>query len=278
MTTAPIRLDVEGAAPAPPSWMTRHSLRLKSFFLGLLGAIILLVGAELVVVAGVIPEVDVPRVTTVIGELAHQVGESDFWSTVWLTAKHAVVGLAIAILVGIPIGVSMGANRIFRAALQPTVEFVRVVPGLALVPLATAIWGPVDAAAVFLVAFACTWIIVVQTMHGIESLDPQLLVTAHAFRISGKERLTSIIVPGAMPYVVTGVKIAVAIALIVAVGSELIIGAPGIGTEIRMAQQATDLPTMWALVVAAGVVGLIGSLFTYLLERLTLRWQQAGGN
>lgn len=256
---------------------SRFGAHAGTWVLGTLGVCLGLGVAELLVVTGVLPEVDIPRMSTIVGELASQAGQSSFWSSVWLTVKDAGVGLIIAVVLGVPVGVAMGSSEVVHRALRPTVEFLRVVPGLALIPLAQVIWGPNHSSVAFLVAFGCVWIMLVQTMHGILSIEPLSLVTARSFRIGGVERVRSIYLPGSMPYIVTGVRISVAVALIAAIGGELIMGAPGIGTDIYRAQSALNLPEMYALVIASGLIGLLGALIADLLERVLLRWQTAGG-
>lgn len=276
MTDVAAQSSVGGSAQRRSRLLAGIASRWVPIVLGTIGVLFALGVGELLVVTKVLPEVDIPRPTTIVGEFVSELGTSSFWSAVWQTIRHAGLGLLIAVAAGVPVGIAMGAFEVFHRALRPSVEFLRVVPGLALIPLAQVIWGPEQSSVVFLVAFGCLWVMLVQTMHGIQSIEPLALVTARSYRVGGVERVRSIYVPGAMPYVITGIRISVAVALIAAIGGELIIGVSGIGTEIRVSQTELKLPEMYAMVIAAGLIGLFGALLADLLERLVLRWQRAG--
>ena len=243
--------------------------------LGALGIALALGAWELAVDTGVLPEVDVPRASSVIGELWRLLGTGRFWTVIGETASGAASGLAIAMAVGIALGVALGASEVARRATGPTVEFLRPVPGIALVPVAAVIWGPARGSDVFLVAFGCVWPLLTQTMHGVRNVDDVALTTARSLRLGPLSRVRWIYVPGSLPYILTGLRIAVPIALIASIGAEIIIGSPGIGTEIRRAQTSLDLPRMYALVIAAGMLGLAATLVTGALERRSLRWHQS---
>jgi ABC-type nitrate/sulfonate/bicarbonate transport system permease component len=252
------------------------SSRVVRWTLSAIGVLLMLVIWELLVVAAVLPEVDLPRATTVIGELAHQLSSRDFWSATLTTARDAGLGLAIAVAIGVPIGIAMGAFQPIRWALTPTVEFLRPVPGLAWLPLAGVLWGPVKTSVIFLVALGCVFPMIVQTVHGIQSADPQTLLTARAFRLGGLARVRWVYFPSALPHIITGFRLCIGYALIGAVGASLLIGAPGIGTDIRLAQSSLKLPEMYSLVLASGLIGLAGMAIAELIDRLALGWQRAG--
>jgi ABC-type nitrate/sulfonate/bicarbonate transport system permease component len=240
--------------------------------LGAVGVAIVLGSWQLLVVSGALNELDVPKCSTVLAELWRQLSTEAFWSAVGRTAAAAGIGLLIAMAIGITLGVLMGANEIVRHALLPTVEFLRPVPGLALLPLALVIWGPVRTTDVFLVAFGCTWPILIQTLNGVHAVDDVALLTARSLGLTWRERIRWLFLPGALAYIATGLRICVAVALIVAIGAEIIGGSPGIGNEIRKAQTGLDLPKMYALVMASGFLGLGATLLTSRIERRALRW------
>ena len=273
------------AAPAKTASASRHSSRgltpsLSSrwvrWVLGAIGVLIVFGIWELLVVTGVLPEVDIPRASTVVGELASQISQRSFWTATALTARDAAVGLLIACLAGVPIGIAMGAFEPIRYALRPTVEFLRPVPGLAWVPLATVLWGPTKTSVVALVIFGCIFPMIVQTIHGVQSADPQMLMSARSFRLGMWARIRWIYFPGSLPHIVTGLRLCIAYALITSVGASLIIGSPGIGTDIRLAQSSLELPKMYSLVIATGIIGLAGIAIAEIIDRLALGWQRAG--
>jgi ABC-type nitrate/sulfonate/bicarbonate transport system permease component len=268
------------AGPAPTRSGARSLASLDSLLtrsvLGVCGVLLAFGIWEMVVVLGILPEIDIPRASTVVGEIAHQIKVKSFWTAVAETARDAAIGLSIAILIGVPLGIFMGALETARRSLRPTTEFLRVVPGLAFVPLAALLWGQDPKSSILLVAFACLWPMLVQTMHGVQNVDSQAILTAKSFQIRRLALVRWVYLPGALPYVFTGLRICVALSIAIAVGAELIIGPPGLGTEIRIAQSSLLLPKMYSFVIASGLIGLIAVLVVDQLDRRLIRWPHKG--
>lgn len=243
--------------------------------LGALGIVAGLACWQLLITAGLVSALDLPTPRAVVGALVEMLGTGELWSTVGRTASSAAIGIAIAIAIAVPVGVVLGISEHVRATVGPTIELLRPVPGIALVPLAIVIWGPVSASTIFLVVFGCVWPLIVQTVHGVRAVDPLALETARSYGLTRLERVRWVLVPGALPYIVTGVRICVSVALIVAVGAELIIGTPGMGTAIREAQDALRVSEMYALILVAGMLGMGANALFARVERYFLRWHPA---
>src|SRR5262249_59837206 len=100
---------------------------------------------------------------------------------------------------------------------------------------------------VFLVAFASTWPLLIQTIYGARDIDPTALETARSFRIRRRDRILRVTLMGAVPYIATGLRIASATALILAITAELIIGSAGLGRAIGLAREGGAVDSMYAL-------------------------------
>jgi ABC-type nitrate/sulfonate/bicarbonate transport system permease component len=237
-----------------------------------LGVLIVLVALELVVRAGLISSRSFPTVTDMGSALFDQLGTSAFWSAIAHTLEGWAIGLAIAIAIAVPVGLALGFNELLYHALRPLIEFLRPVPSVALIPLAILVYGTGLQSKVFLVAFASTWPLLIQTIYGARDLDPVALETARSFRIRRTDRILRVTLMGAVPYIATGLRIASATALILAVTAELIIGSAGLGREINIARQGGAVDIMYALIVATGLLGwALNSLFAA-GERRVLHW------
>lgn len=247
--------------------------RTRRTVLGLTGIVLAVAVWELAVVTGTLDEQSVPKPSTVFPALVDLLGTRYLWTHVGETASGAGLGLLIGCLIGITLGVAMGANRYAYHAFRPTVEFLRPVPGLALLPLALVIWGPTRNCDVFVVAFGSTWPMLLQTLNGMHALDDVGLMTARSMRLGWAQRVRWLYLPGTLPYVVTGVRLCVSLALVVAIGAEIVGGSPGLGREIRLAQGALDLDKMYSLVLMTGLLGLSAVLAANELERRALRWR-----
>jgi ABC-type nitrate/sulfonate/bicarbonate transport system permease component len=125
---------------------------------------------------------------------------------------------------------------------------------------------------VFLVAFASTWPLLIQTIYGARDIDPLQLETARSFRIRRRDCILRVTLMGAVPYIATGLRIASATALILAITAELIIGSEGIGRSINIAEQGGAVDEMYALIVTTGLLGWgLNSIFAA-IERRVLHW------
>jgi ABC-type nitrate/sulfonate/bicarbonate transport system permease component len=125
---------------------------------------------------------------------------------------------------------------------------------------------------IFLVFFASVWPLLIQTIYGMQDTDPIARDTARAFQLRRAERLVAVTLPGAVPYIATGLRISSSVALILAVTAELVIGMDGLGRSISLAGDGGAVELMYALIVVTGMVGwALNSVFSR-TERRVLHW------
>jgi ABC-type nitrate/sulfonate/bicarbonate transport system permease component len=213
-----------------------------------------------------------PPPTDIAGALADQVVTGDFWAAVGNTMQGWAIGLAVAAAIAIPVGIVIGSSAALWRAVRAVIEFLRPIPSVALIPLAVLIWGSGLESKVFLAAFASTWPLLMQTLYGVQDVDPVATDTARSFGLSRPQRLVHVTLPSAVPYIATGVRISAAVALILAITAELVIGAPGLGAQINVARQSENPDVMYALIAVTGLLGWgVNVIFTR-LERRVLHW------
>lgn len=221
---------------------------------------------------GVLPRHGFPPLSEMFETLFREFGRGSFWHLVADTLKGWAYGLGVAILLGIPAGIAVGSSYYAYRAVRGVVEFLRPIPSVALVPLAVLLWGPNFTSELFLVVYASFWPIFVQTLYGLRDVDPVMVDTARSFGLRRPARLVFVTLPSALPYVATGLRIASAVALILAVTAELVIGSPGLGAAITLANANGNVRLMYALIIATGLLGwLLTTLFTR-AERRVLHW------
>ena len=209
-----------------------------------------------------------PEPSSALLELVRLLGTGSYWTAVSNTLQGWAVGLLFASAIAIPLAIVMSNNEYVYRALRTIVEFLRPIPSVALIPVAILIFGVDLQSKIFLVTFASLWPLLVQTLSGLRDVDPAALTTASVYRIPRADRILRVVVPSALPYVATGLRIASTTALIVALVAELIIGAPGLGQEITLAQAANAVTLMYALIISTGLLGLgLNTLFLS-LERI----------
>ncbi len=227
---------------------------------------------ELLPRVGVLPSDHFPPISETLSTLLEQLGESRFWEAVGNTLEGWALGLGIAAGLAIPIGIVIGSSRLLYRATRGLIEFLRPIPSVALIPLAILVYGTGLQSKVFLAAFASFWQVLVATLYGVQDVDPVASDTARSFGFSRAQRLLRVTLPSAVPYVATGVRISAAVALILVVTAELVIGAPGLGRQINLARQGANVELMYALILATGLLGMaVNALFTRAEQRV-LHW------
>ena len=188
------------------------------------------------------------------------------------TLQGWALGLGLAILLAVPAGILVGSSALAYRALRVPIEFLRPIPSVALIPLAVLVYGTGLESKVFLAVFASFWPLFVQTMYGVQDVDPVVTDTARSFGLGRFERIWRIRLPAAVPYIATGVRISSAVALILAVTAELVIGSAGLGRSISVAQSGGAIDVMYALIIATGMLGWLLNILATRGEKRVLHW------
>ncbi|MFV2095113.1 ABC transporter permease [Micromonospora sp. LOL_014] len=216
-----------------------------------------------------------PPATEILAALVELLGDGAFWSALGDTLTGWAIGLAIAVSAGIVLGVLIGSVPALRAVTASTIEFLRPIPSVALIPLAVLLYGTGLESTLLLVVYAAFWQVLVQVLYGVQDVDPVADETARSYGLGRWARIRHVIWPTSLPYVMTGVRLAAAVALVLAITAELVIGAPGLGNRIAVAQTSGAVDLMYALVVVTGLLGVGINLIARAVERRALSWHQS---
>lgn len=245
------------------------------FWVGLAGVLVVLAALELVARSGILPARWFPPVTAVFGALGELLPTRELWADVGRTLQGWAVGLGIAALVAVPVGMVIGSVEAVYRALRVVIEFLRPIPSVALIPAAVLLFGIGMSMKVFLVTFAAFWPILFQAIYGVQDVNPGVKETARAYGLGPIARFVRVVLPSTLAYVATGLRISSAIALILAVTAELVVGAAGLGTAIIAAQTAAQIPTMYALIAVTGGLGWLLNAAFQATEARLLHWHPA---
>ncbi|MFC8343486.1 ABC transporter permease [Streptomyces sp. NPDC057280] len=243
--------------------------------LGAAGLAVFLALGEAVPRLGLVKEEYFPPTGRIAGALADELSDDTFWTALGDTLTGWGLGLLIASTAGIVAGVVISVVPYLRDATASTIEFLRPIPSVALIPLAVLLYGTELRSVLLLVVYASFWQVLIQVLYGVQDVDPVAEETARSYGLGTWARVRHVLWPTALPYVMTGVRLAAAVALILAVTAELVIGAPGLGQRIAVAQNSQAVPEMYALVVVTGLLGLLINVGARTVERRALAWHQS---
>jgi len=201
-------------------------------------------------------------------------GNGELLAFTQATVGRMVQGWLLASLFGVLLGAAIGVSPSVRAWVQPTLEFIRPLPASALLPLAISIFGLNPGMVLFVVAFGAMWPVLLATVHGFAAVEPRLAEVARCLQMSRAAYIWKMGLPNAMPDILAGMRLALTIALIVAVVGEMIASQSGLGQAILLAARAFRASDLFAGIVLLGLIGFVSNALLAFAEQRLLRWQR----
>ncbi|SMC60683.1 ABC transporter permease [Kibdelosporangium aridum] len=251
-------------------------MRLVRSLIGLAGFLLLWEAASRFVLDAEL----VPPPSEVLVRCLTLANEARFVADVASTALSWFIALCLAVLIAVPIGLVVGRIPLVRAATMPLIEFLRPLPGVALIPLITVLLGVGAQTKITLATFAAVWPILFNTSYAVAEVDRHMVETARAFRTSRRRMLSAVIVPSAAPFILTGIRLSASIALIAVVATEFIFGGSiGVGQFVYVhGLSAGRMDTVLAVTVLAGLFGLLINASLAGVQRRWLGWPASGAS
>jgi NitT/TauT family transport system permease protein len=277
MSHAPVTAD---APPSPAAGASpARRARAANWRRGLTGVAVFLLLAEALGRLGVIPRSVLPLTSTVLARAVGLLGNGRFVADLGATLEAWAVGLAITVIVGVPLGVLLGSLPGVRVATRAIVEFLRPIPSVALILLVSLLLGSGLRMSVTLIVYGAIWPVLYNTIAGLDDVDPVAKETHRAFGFSTLDSIRMVSLPSAAPFIATGIRLASSVAIILDIGAGYITGrinGPGIGAFIAdQSSGAGNLPVILAATVWAGILGLVIDRALVAAEHRLLRWNHA---
>lgn len=223
---------------------------------------------------GLLSTVVLPTISSVVTTLVQQLASGTFKGDLAISILRILEGYAIAVVAGIFFGVVMGmsvsAHKFFSLAFKA----VRQIPMMAWVPLLVIWFGIGEESKVAVIFLASFFPVLVNTIDGIERTDPKLVEVGRMYRLSGWQMFRQIYLPSALPSIFVGLKLALGIAWMAVVGSEMIAASSGIGFRINDARTLMDYSIVFAGIIAIAVAGVLMDMVLGIIARAATPWQQ----
>jgi sulfonate transport system permease protein len=204
------------------------------------------------------------------------VASGELWASLWPSLIVLLMGLSLAIVFGTLLGLALARFHILDVGLTVYITFLYSIPSVALVPLIV-LWAGYETTAKVIILFLFAFFpMVINTYQGVKAVDPKLLEVGHAFRCSEKQLWTNIVLPGALPFIVTGIRLAVGRGMIGMVLADLYTAISGIGYLIVRTASTFQVDKMFVPIVTLGLLGVTLTALLRFVETRVAPWTRAG--
>jgi ABC-type nitrate/sulfonate/bicarbonate transport system permease component len=246
--------------------------RAEAASLPVLGVAVALAVFEIAPRVGILPRATFPPFSEIFAAFVDLVTSGDLWGPLFDTLDSWARAIVIATLIAVPLGLAVGASRVGALLVRLTIDFLRPIPSVALIPILVLVYGTSPSLKVTLAAFGATFPLLFAASYGVADVDPVARDTARSFGLGWGVRLRRVVLPSCAPYLATGLRISASVALILVVTGEYVVGLPGLGREVLVAQSSAAYDRMYALIMAAGLLGVAVNLGFHAAERRVLFW------
>lgn len=219
----------------------------------------------------------VPSLESIVNVIVRDFANGLLPKAMGASLANLTLGMLIAIVVGVVLGLVIGETTRLRLILDPFIHFFRSVPQSALVPLIIGAFGIGATPKIYAIAFACVWPILLNTIDGTRGVDVGVRRVSRVFGIPRMLYYRRVVLPGAMPQIVAGVRVALPIGIVVMVVSELFASNMGLGFYILNSSSTFKIPETWGGALLVGVIGYILVLLFAFAEKHLLSWYFASG-
>lgn len=245
---------------------TRAFMALCSFWLFII--------AWFLIAAYVNNRVLLPSPLQVAGALYHLGLNGELFENTMVSSTRLVISMAVAMVLAIPLGFAMGLNDRLNTYLDPLVELLRPISGIAWIPLGLFIFGIGGTLPVFIMVYVAFFPLLLNTIAGVRGVDGKLLNAARTMGIRRRAMLWHILVPAALPTVMVGLRLAFAGAWSAIIAAELI-GAPdGLGFAIEWYRELLMSPKVFSYILVIGLIGYLSDLLIRVLQRVLTPWTE----
>lgn len=217
---------------------------------------------------------ELPSPAAVLRRTVELALNGQLWGDMYASLRRVLIGFALGSVLAVPVGFLMGWYHIARAVIDPWIQFFRVIPPLAIIPLAIVTMGIDETPKIFVIFLAAFLSAVVSTYQGVVSVDRTYINAARVLGANDGTIFARVVIPASTPFILVGFRIGLGSAWATVVAAELIAAQSGLGFRMQQAQLYYDLPTIFVSLVAIGVLGLIMDRVVVRVEERLTHWQE----
>jgi len=229
---------------------------------------------ELVGRSGLVSQQMLPGIGAIAAAFLDLLQSGELIVNAWRSLSRAATGLGLAVLIGMAVGLLMATRPIFRTFINPVVRILYPMPKSALIPLVMIWFGLGDASKIFLIFLGCLLPVIVSAYNGARGVNPFIIWSASSLGASKDEILREIILPAALPDILSGCRTALAFSFILMVSSEFVIAKDGLGFLIGSLGDGGNYPAMFAVILSVAGTGFVADRLFGSFASHRLRWKE----
>lgn len=256
----------------PSHWVSRGTQRIGRSLLPWIVPLLLVFIWQFASQSGLLESRILPAPTDVITAFWTLLMSGELWQHVKVSAGRALLGLLVGGGLGLLLGLLNGSSKIASHLLDTTLQMIRNIPALALIPLVILWFGIDESAKLFLVAIGVFFPLYINTYHGIRSVDPQLIEMGKSYGLTKWQLYKEIILPGAMPSILVGLRFALGLVWVLLIVAETISAQSGIGYMTMNAREFLQTDIVLVGILLYALLGKLADVLAQYLEKYLLRW------
>lgn len=253
--------------------MAKRSGLVGERFIGLLTPLLLLGLWEAAARTGLVDARFFPPPSSIVHTFGALVASGELWTNLLASLRRLFLGMLLGGVPALFLGLAMGISKPLRAAIDPLISATYPIPKSAILPLVLLIFGLGEMSKVVMVALGAFYPILINTVMGVANIDKIYLDVGHNYRASRWQVFRTIALPGALPSIMAGVKLAMGMGLILIAISEMVAASDGIGYMIWNAWQVLTVDTMYVGLLVIALLGFVFSVILDEIERMLIPWK-----
>jgi ABC-type nitrate/sulfonate/bicarbonate transport system permease component len=262
------------------TWSQRAGSATLERILSVLSPVLLLAVWEIAAALGIVDTRFFPAPSTIFGaawqmlQPSRQYPSGELWTNMSISLVRIGVGFALGAVPGVIIGLVMGLFGPVRAIVQPLVDATFPIPKIAVLPLFIMVFGIGEESKYAIIAVAVVYVVLINTVAGVRNIDRIYIDVAKNYHASRFMQFTDVALPGALPLILTGLKLGMGVALLVIVSAEFVGAKSGIGFLIWTSWQVFQVEKMYVGLLIIALIGFGSAIALNRIERVLVPWKQ----
>jgi NitT/TauT family transport system permease protein len=219
-----------------------------------------------------------PPISTIAAALADESAKGTLWTNTAISLRRSLIGFGLGLLVAIPLGLAIGWFRFFGDLINPLIQIFRNMPTLALLPVFVMFFGIGEFSKVMVILWSVLWYTLLNTISGVRAVDPQLIKAARSMGTGNLRLFGTVVLPAALPFIFTGVRISATISILVLIAAEMMGANSGLGYAMFFYQGNFLIPQMYAYIFVMAIVGTTLNFVLEYVEKRAFRWRDDAGS